>query len=139
MYPFFLYDPYFKLLNRKNRGGLLRPSSSVINICILVEKKYRFVINLNDGKIPKEKHFFKVFIMELTRQITEQKTYFLEDDEDHVFEHELLENPQVQLIKNIISIYAKIRLYSLAKQQTEEMKGELIRKKLTKLILFSGQ
>lgn len=132
-------DTYFKLLNQKGRGGLLRPSIDVIKICIFVEKKYRYVVNLNNNKMPKEKNFFDVFVTDLTRQISQENKYFLFDDIDHMFEHTFLENPYVKLIKQIISVYAKIRFYSLAKKQSEEMKGELIRKKFSKLILFSGQ
>lgn len=132
-------DTHFKLLNQKNRGGLLRPSVDLISICIFVERKVRYVISLNDNKMPKEKIFFETFVTNLTRQAMEEKKYFVYDDGDHIFEHTFLENPYSKIVKNVISIYAKLRFYSLAKKQTEDIKGELIRKKFTKLILFSGQ
>lgn len=131
-------DTYFKLLNQKNRGGLLRPSLDVVKICISTEKRLRHILNLNNDKMPKEHNFFNVFVAETTAKIVEGKYRFLNMN-DHIFDHSVMDNPEIKLIKNIISIYAKIRLFSFAKKQTEQIKGELIRKKLSKIILFSGQ
>lgn len=133
-----LDDTYFNLLKQKNRGGLLRPSSDVIKICMVVEKKIRLLMSINSNKIPKESNFLEVFVSEVASSILHNKKMFQQID-DHIFDHGLMENPRCKIIKYIISIYAKIRIYSFAKKQTEAIKGELVRKKLSKIILFSGQ
>lgn len=131
-------DMYFKLLNQKNRGGLMRPSTDVIDICVLVEKRLRHIFSTHNNQVPKEKKFFDVFVNKMFSEVLENKKIFSVIDE-HIFDHTFMENPKTKLIKSIIICYAKIRLYSFVKRQTETIKGELIRKKLSKIILFSGQ
>lgn len=131
-------DVRFKLLNHQNKGGLLRPSSDVIEICIIIEKRLRHIFELNDKKMPNEPNFFKTFVHEMFAVISDNNKVFSCLDE-HMFNHSFMENPKTNLIKIIISVYARIRLNSFAKLQTEKLRGELIRKKLSKLILFSGQ
>lgn len=46
---------------------------------------------------------------------------------------------QYELLKAIAECYCKIRLHNLAKRHTEKLQGDLIRKKFSKLILFSHQ
>ncbi|KAL3208765.1 hypothetical protein MRX96_038847 [Rhipicephalus microplus] len=41
------------LLNRKNRGGLSKPSSSTTYICQLTEKAVRLQVKVHDGGLPK--------------------------------------------------------------------------------------
>lgn len=69
-------DTNFKLLNQKNRGGLLRPSSDVIQICILVEKRIRQIMYLNNKQMTKENIFYNVFVNEISSNIVQNNFFY---------------------------------------------------------------
>ena len=52
-----------------------------------------------------------------------------EPDNNHIF----------SLIKAVTHTYTKVRMHHLTKQYTEKAKGRVVRKELTKLILFKHQ
>lgn len=52
----------FQLLNKKNRGGLIKPSKSVVDVCFFTEKKIRQVLNITENCMPNEKIFMETFI-----------------------------------------------------------------------------
>lgn len=134
---------YFKLLNRKNRVashiGLIKPSGDVVKSCAFIEKKIRQIMSLNDNCMPSEKNFMEVFINNVSGSlISDDKLFSVLDD--HIFDTSIFEGShRIKIIKTIVKIYGKIRFYSFSKLQTEDIRGELKRKQLSKLILFSHQ
>lgn len=127
----------FMLLNRKNRGGLLKPSQNVVNICIFAEKKIRFVLKLNNEKLPPEHNFLNVFINQICHDLFGKSLF--DELNQHDYDNSFLNSHRIKLIKQIVQIYLKIRIYSIAKKQTERARGELIRSKLHRTIIFLHQ
>ena len=58
---------------------------------------------------------------------------------NHMFDSTPENNHLINLIKCIAKCFLKIRMHHLAKEKTAQVKGENIRKTLTKAILFNGQ
>ena len=57
----------------------------------------------------------------------------------HLFDSPVGDNHVIQLIKNVIKCYSKVKFYHLGKKANDDASGEKIRKKLCKLILFKHQ
>lgn len=134
---------YFKLLNRKNRAdsysGLTKPSADVVKCCMFTERKVKQIMALTNNLMPAEKQFMDVFVTNISGTLFGDIKLFSQLD-DHVFDISMYEmNHKMKLIKCIVKIYSKIRCHSFARLQTESVRGELKRKKLSKLILFSHQ
>lgn len=55
----------------------------------------------------------------------------------HILSQNVIDNHKIQLIKLIIDIYVRIRLFHEAKLKSQ--KSEYIRHKYTKLVLFKNQ
>lgn len=131
--------PCFDLLLRKTRGGLIIPSQSTVLVCRKTEQCVRRLLNSNSGKVPLcnisklELSICNVVLSEIgmTNMFPSLSDHMLDTtpDSNHVF----------RLINIVTKCYLKIRLHHLCKTQSEEMKGTLIRKKLSKLILFNNQ
>ena len=61
------------------------------------------------------------------------------DLNDHMLETAVTDNHVFQLVKKVTKSYCKVRMYHLGRKYTEDMTGEIVRKKLTKLIHFKNQ
>lgn len=134
---------YFKLLHQKNRAdsfiGLIKPSSDVVKSCMYVEKKIKQIMTFTNNLMPQERNFMDIFLTNISGSLLNDAKLFSILDE-HIFDTSIFEiNHKIKLIKLIVKIYSKIRFHSFARYQTENVKGELKRKVLSKLILFSHQ
>lgn len=128
------------LLNRKNRGGLVKPSSSTTYICQLAEKAIRLQEKVHGGGLPKKNAADTVTVRvmtELSGALSMKKLY--PELHDHMFESAVDSNHLVRLVKCVIGCYVKIRLHHAAKQATAKISGPNIRKQMTKLIIFNHQ
>lgn len=109
-------------------GGLLFPSKGIIKICHETEIFIRKLMHLTDGSLPSQNLLMDIIINVSRRLVDRLSRLFTEHEEHHYI-----------LLKAAIHCYCKIRLHNLAKKYTEKIQGDLIRKKLSKLILFSHQ
>jgi len=58
---------------------------------------------------------------------------------EHVLDNDILENHKYNIIKTIIELYLKVKLYYFGKEFTRKSHLTYVRKDLTKTILFKGQ
>ena len=118
------------LISVKDRGGLIYPSSGMIQACKIAEKFLQVEYN--------SKSFFsnEKLLTQLTTRVTtciltqypEINTKF-----DHTPIH------KYTMSKTIVMVYLSIRLKHLAREKNREMSQKKIRKKMSKIILFSNQ
>lgn len=125
------------LVHFKDRGGLFLASPSVIFVCQETEQSVQRLLSMTNGKLPTGKCLIPAIstsVLErcLGKQIFQTLT-------THMLDSTPTTNHVVKLVKCCIECFLKIRLHHLAKQYTEEISGEKIRKLYSKLILFKHQ
>ena len=57
----------------------------------------------------------------------------------HMLETAVTDNHVFQKVKNVTKNYCKIRMYHLGREHNRKVKGENVRFKLNKLVLFKNQ
>ena len=120
----------------KDRGGLFKPSKSVIQVCEETEKCFRRMLASNDGHLPQCSGMSEAIQLAVLQNLNgEVFTEFF----DHMLECAIEDNHIYNLIKLVARSYAKIRFYHLGQLKTTEISEPKIRKKLNKLILFKNQ
>lgn len=102
------------------------------------ELKIKRMLNINNGKPPAEDNFLKILIHSVTSEYLQKNTFsnIVHDLYENAFGEDMHAK---KLIDKIVRAYAKIRLHSLAKKETEKIKGKLVRQTLSKYILFCHQ
>ena len=133
----YLYGPCTALINRKNRGGLSKPSLSVIKICTQTEKCFQRILVTNKGKFPKAIGVVEAIASVVLNEISISAVF--DDIHSHMVDSTPDNNHIFSLIKCISSCYSKIRMHHLAKCYTYNVTGESVRKWLSKLVLFKHQ
>lgn len=117
---------------RKNRGGLQKPSSSTIYICQTTEKVIRREDILQGTSLPKRGNVWDSLTVSV---MTELSSHL----HSHMLESAAESNHFVRLVKCVIASYIKIRMHYTTKTVTTKVTGSKIPKQLTKLILFKHQ
>jgi hypothetical protein len=127
-------------VNLKDKGGLIKPSQSVIAVCERTEKCIVRMMASCQGKIPQATGLHLVSTISLTvlAEIGTSKCVFA-DLTDHMFDSSPESNHVFSLIKLISQCYMKIRMHAIAKKYTEDAIGNKVCKQLTKLVLFKHQ
>ena len=126
---------HLALVNHKERGGLVKPSSSVYTIVKQAEKILSVCI-LSPSKINKMKlqHHIKLSLRDCV--------LFTEIEEHDIQNEQLNEDlHSSQLCKEIIDMFIKIRLYAYTNKFNKEiLHGDKIgvRQQSTKLLIFKG-
>lgn len=118
-----------RLLNRKNRGGLCKPSKDVVKICIVAESIIKLEKNFSAPNIMLKLICLTIRhlnISELFRSLT-----------SHSVDQDPLQGHILQLIRLILRSYFTIRLHHINSQKNEI--PNRLRQKLTKVILFTSQ
>ncbi|XP_031340501.1 uncharacterized protein LOC116168691 [Photinus pyralis] len=132
-------DTALLLVDQRDKGGLLRPSNDLMEVMFIVEKNIKKVFTITDGKMPKDDNFYLTFCHQLAMSMFAENKFFKSLD-DHRLECSILEESHImRVIKTAVFCYTKIRLHHVTRRQSQLARGELIRKKYTKLILFSNQ
>ena len=126
-----------KLVNRKNQGGLVRPSASVLYICQATEKCFQRILNVNNGKLPQAFGIVPSIVTAVLSEVALNGVFSSIDF--HMLESTPDSNHLFSLIKCISSCFCKIRMHHLAKSVTEKEQGPTVRKQLLKLVLFKHQ
>lgn len=124
---------------RKNRGGLQKPSSSTIYICQTTEKVIRREDNLHGTSLPKKGNLSDSLTVSAMTELSGHLEKLFPELQNHMFESAAESNHFVRLVKCVIASYIKIRMHRIAKTETTKITGSNIRKQLTKLILFKHQ
>jgi len=118
-----------KLLSQKDRGGLYKPSDTVMKICLETERVFRSYYNVKN---------YKQSVLFLTTQVKmnlyQYKIRFqLSGCDDN---HSIVDTHKDQLTKLVIQKYLDIRIFHEIRKRNDQTK---IRSKYTKLILFKNQ
>ena len=124
-------------LKFKDRGGLFKPTASVIKVCEEAEKCFQRMHKCMGGKIPQSRRFPDAVAIGVMTNLNASKVF--DELQDHMLDCSLQDNHVFGLIKIITRCYCKIRLHHLGKQATDNISGTKIRKKLSKLVLFNHQ
>ena len=129
----------YKLVNSKDRGGLIYVNSSVRIVCEMTESTIKKLFLVSPGFVPKIKNINAVVITNVLKHVVQKYDYCFESLKDHSLSCSPLSNHQLELIKLISSCYLKIRMHHTAKSLSEKLDKTKIRKLLSKLILFKHQ
>jgi len=135
-----LYDErQLQLIKAKDKGGLLKPSPSVVAICETTEKCLQRMLIRNEGKLPQVAgtKFVPTICIIVLEEVGGKEIF--SDLAEHMFDSTPDNNHVFTLIKVVCQCYCKIRMHALAKKCTEKNTGQKIRKKLSKLVLFKHQ
>lgn len=117
----------------KNRGGLIFPSKDVYRICVTAEKISKGMLENMQNK----RNFFIFLVNECLLNVDEA---VFENLKNHILDDVTFEdNHRNKLIKKIIELYLKIRINYFNTLQNMNLKGNSIRQKLNKTILFKNQ
>ena len=116
----------FDLLELRDRGGLIRPSNSVIGLC---EKTENVIRSLNEQQLSSRSLVPQIRL----RVLNDCTGLFSDDHESGLNSHSL------QLSKSVIDKYIEVRLHHQASLHTERIQGRKIRSECTKKVLFSNQ
>lgn len=117
------------LLNKKNRGGLCKPSKDVVNVCLVAETIMRMEQNFSASNI-----ILKLIALAINALNMETLFTCLSR---HCQDQDPLNGHILQLIRLILKHYFTIRLHHINSSQNEIK--DRIRQKLTKTILFRHQ
>ena len=127
--------PSLSLINSKNRGGLIIPSKSVVDIVIKSDKAFRIYIGTK-SKMNKHTMLNMIYSSIISTNLFSELA-------DHDKENEQINEDMhsSQLIKKIIKKFLKLRLFAYTKQYNKDIlhKDSIgKRQQSTKLVLFSG-
>ena len=61
------------------------------------------------------------------------------DLDDHMVDTAVNDNHVFALVKLVVKGYCKVRFYHLGKEYSQQLTGDKVRKKLSKLVLFKHQ
>ena len=129
-----------KLLTRKDAGGLIYPSRSVVRVCTEAEKQIRFVYGRAGHSVPHKRNL-QVLLQRSVIENTQHLALFVDsvDDMEHTCVSGFGNGHALNLIRLVVNSYINIRLYVAAKSFTEKVRGRNIRFTSNKNVLFSHQ
>ena len=131
------HDAESSFLSLKDNGGLIKPTESVINVCIATEHCFQQILSTTGGHLPQSKGLPNAIATSVLTTIN-MATMF-KDLDKHMLDTTVTDNHTLTLIKAISTCYSKVRFYHLGKLYTDNMLSDKVRKKLTKLVLFQHQ
>ncbi|CAH1980465.1 unnamed protein product [Acanthoscelides obtectus] len=122
-------DSTCKLLNRKNRGGLSKPTKDVVKVCTVAESIIKTETNFS---IP---NIMLKLISAAMRNLNFRELFLCLSE--HCLEQDPLDGHIIQLIRLILKNYFTIRLHHI--NSTKNQITDRIRQRLTKTIHFRNQ
>ena len=129
-------DSFTPFLAFKDKGGLFKPSISVIRVCEEAEKCFQRMLAATAGKLPRDSGLGDVIAL-ATFQNLGSKVFRSLDE--HILDCAIEDNHVSHLIKLVARCFSTIRFHHLSKRENDKNEGEKVRKKLSKLILFKHQ
>ena len=121
-------------LEKKNRGGLVRPAPGVVKVCETTEKCFQRLLNVTGGDLPQASGISHAISSAVLSEIGHLDVF--DELTEHMFDCPPDNNHVFTLIKSAAAAYVKIRMHHLTRRMNESISGALVRKKLTKLVLF---
>ena len=131
------WQPECTFIALKDRGKLIKPTASVLKICLETERCFQRMLNSTGGKLPQSKGLPDAIVSTVLSNINKANT-FPELDE-HMLDTTVDDNHVFTLVKTISRCYSRVRFYHLGKSITEQQSDNKVRKRLTKLVLFNHQ
>ncbi|KAG1655031.1 DNA transposase THAP9 [Nymphon striatum] len=131
------HAPTSSFLALKDRGGLLKPTESVVVVCEETEKRFERMMATTKGKLPRIKGIPGAISLSVLQDMNMSKVFT--ELNNHMLETAVTDNHLFSLIKNISQAYCKIKLFHMGKETTDKLSETKIRKKLCKLVLFKHQ
>ena len=125
-----------RLIPQKDHGGLNKPSESVVKICTVTEKLIQRMLFVSDQKLPQGPGVLEALAHAVLQEVGNGVFHSLEQ---HMLEMEPDNNHIFSVIKAVTCAYCNVRMHHLAKQYNIRIKGQFIRKTMTKVIFFSHQ
>ncbi|KAL0150624.1 hypothetical protein M9458_054041 [Cirrhinus mrigala] len=123
------------LIDMKSRGGLIRPSDSVLQVCKTAERYIQQ--HLLTSHIPELDSKFKARLSTQVLELNGGSAF--KELEQHMFNLEPYNNHVFILIKYIANSYTNIRLHFLAKETSSASHCKWLCKTLGKLVLHKNQ
>lgn len=116
-----------QLIELKNIGGLIKPSTVIKQICISAEKTFR----INSDEIGMEKLIRSTF-RHLDPSVFDSMN-------DHFLNSDPIENHRLLFVKSVLHQYFKLRIHHKNAQTVEENRKIKIRNFYKKMVHFKGQ
>jgi hypothetical protein len=130
-----------KLLSRKDAGGLLFPSHSLITVCSVTERCIRFLLGLlcdRSNVVPHQRNLKLVLQMAVIER-TQHLHLFNDSVDEHNCSLDILDSHALNLIRLVVNCYVNIRFYHMGKLFSEQLRGKNVRFNSNKLVLFAHQ
>lgn len=121
----------------KDRGGLEKPSPGIVAVCKATERCFQQLLKISGGKLPQGFGVTPSVVRDVLSDCVDRNLF--PELHNHMFDTSVEENHLHLLVKVAASWYCKIRMHHLGKRETEKVTGTVIRKKLTKMVLFHHQ
>ncbi len=102
----------------KDRGGLIKPTTSVINICLETERCFQRLLTSTGGKLPQSQGLPDAIASSVLRATN--MTNIFTDLDQHMLDTTVNDNHVFKLIKTISNCYSSVRFYHLGKTYTEK-------------------
>ena len=125
-----------KLIQRKDSGGLVFPSHSVLVVCRTAEQCLRFACGCRNRTRQRN---LRLAVQVAVIQRVQHLELFTNTEEEHTCQSDLLELRVVTLIRVVVTEFLTTRLHAMAKRTTELIKGRNVRFNSNKQVLFSHQ
>lgn len=117
-----------KLIQVKNRGGLILPQIDVFNVCKTAEK---IMLSSDLSRV----NFYDRLVARIMRQFVENPVFRNMGHSSGTIECD----HSLSLLKIVLTIYLKVRLHHIAKEHNMNSRTQFLRSKCTKLVLFAHQ
>ena len=121
----------------KDRGGLTRPSSGAVTICLETERVIQRLMRQTCGRLPQGPGITRAVT---TAVLTNTRVLQLFPElHHHQFDTEVEDNHVHELVKSVSSHFTRIRFYHMGKENTNAVTGEKVRQFLKRTIIFKHQ
>ena len=121
-------------LEKKNRGGLVRPAPDVVKVCETTEMCLQRLLKITSGNLPQSSCLPQAMCSAVLGEVGQGNIF--SSLSEHMYDSPADCNHIFFLIKKVAASYLTIRMHSLAKHTTADINGPNVRKQLSKLILF---
>jgi len=124
----------FQLIDKKDRGGLVRPSRECLRICLKSEKIFRRFLAEGNGRIDGEK-LIPIRLAHTVLKTLNLRLEFTSLDE-HSLNQDLMYSHKIHLINSIAELYFRTRVHHVSRHYLNSALST--RMYMNKLLLFKG-
>ena len=121
-----------ELIDSKNRGGLVYPTSFTLQLTMLMERGFRLLMDSNVHAKGGE-----VYLTCVVKNVMGTPP---DDFQMHALDTQhYIDNHYTNLINLLVHLFYKVRINHHSKRLNLSLHKSMIRKKSTKLVIFTGQ